>query len=151
MNKENYNRHFLGIELLISIVTIILTYVILRGTFLHTNSYIELYVVITTIAGSMFGFVLLVISLLLVLNNTEKLHELKRSKHYRTIYTIFMSTIKYLAITIVVGLLAIILNSKSPPWLLTIMFYAVLWTVWISSLRLWRCVWVTKHIINIIV
>ncbi len=155
--KENYRRHFLGSEFIISIVAVVVVFIIFKK-FLHPellqlldDACPGLYTAIAAIAGSMLGFVLTGISILLAFSSSEKLAELKQARHYKEIYTVYISAIKYLAVTTIFGLLALILhNSKNPQWLILLVFYCNLWAVVISGLRIWRCVWVLKHIIRIV-
>ena len=156
MNEElwkAYKRHFLLAELIISIIfTIILMCLveifwsqeslknwitINRGT---------IYPLIATIGGTLLGFVITGVSIILAFSESEKLRLLKRSKQYKTIFTVYFSTIKYLAITTILAIIGLVVNDN----LSILLFYLLILSVTVSIFRIWRCLWILQSIVEII-
>lgn len=151
--EKFYKRHFLLAELLLSIIFTILVLIIIQQLWspealekwINTNKE-DIYPLVATIGGTLLGFVITGVSIILAFSESEKLRLLKRSKQYKTIFTIYFSAIKYLAITTVVAVIGIAINDN----LAILMFYLLLWSVVISSLRIWRCIWILESIVKII-
>lgn len=148
-----YKRHFLLAELIISIIFTI--GIIALVHFLWSQESLKswvitntdtIYPLIATIGGTLLGFVITGVSIILAFSESEKLRLLKRSKQYKTIFTIYFSTIKYLAITTIIAIIGLVVNDDFSVFI----FYLLLWSVTISALRIWRCLWVLQSIVEII-
>lgn len=151
--KKLYNRNFLIAEFLLSIV--ITLFGILLITSVLTSETIQnwislnkkdIYPLIATIAGTLLGFIITGVSIILAFSESEKLRLLKKSKQYTTIYEIYFSTIKFLALSTAIPIFGIIVNDKWADYVL----YILIWSIIISSLRIWRCVWALENIIKLI-
>ncbi len=148
-----YKRHFLLAELIISIFIILAT-VYVTGCLCPqrslenwiTSNRSTIYPLVATISGTLLGFVITGVSIILAFSESDKLRLLKRSKQYRTIFTIYFSAIKYLALATVVAIVGLAVNDN----LVTLMFYLLLWSILISALRIWRCLWILWNIVEII-
>lgn len=151
--RSRYYKHFRGYELIISFVTVGVLVAIFSGLgFSYVDSklaeiYKPLYAVIAPIAGSLLGFVITGISILLAFGDTGRLVYLKKSPHYKEVYRVYLSTIKYLGILTIVSITALIFNSTIF-WRIPL-FCIILWGVIISGLRLYRCFWVLHHIVKL--
>ena len=150
---KTYKRHFLLAELIISIIFTIGIMVLVHFLWSHEllKSWIitnrnTIYPLIATIGGTLLGFVITGVSIILAFSESEKLRLLKRSKQYKTIFTIYFSTIKYLAITTIIAIIGLVVNDDFS----VVIFYLLLWSVTISALRIWRCLWVLQSIVEII-
>jgi len=149
---RQYNKYFLQIELVMSIVlTIIIIYIFdcIRSpdtiiNWLGQNKN-EIYSLFATINGTLLGFIFTGMSIILVFTESDKLRLMKRSKHYKTIFIIYFSTIKYLGIATIIPILGIIFNNDYNIYL----FYLIIWSIIISVLRIWRCMWVLESLIVI--
>jgi len=151
--RKPYKRHFLLAELIISIIFTIGIMVLVHFLWSHEllKSWIitnrnTIYPLIATIGGTLLGFVITGVSIILAFSESEKLRLLKRSKQYKTIFTIYFSTIKYLAITTIIAIIGLVVNDDFS----VVIFYLLLWSVTISALRIWRCLWVLQSIVEII-
>ncbi len=150
---RTYKRHFLLAELLLSLILSVLVLIIIQWfwspdsleRWISSNKK-EIYPLIATIGGTLLGFVITGVSIILAFSESEKLRLLKQSKQYTKIFAIYFSTIKYLAITTVVAIIGIVINNN----LAILIFYLLLWSIVISSLRIWRCIWVLESIVEII-
>lgn len=147
-----YNRHFLDAELLLSgVICLFLIYSMNRTwSSLTIREWIsankrEIYPLVATIAGTLLGFVITGVSIIIAFSGSEKLALLRKSPHFKTMFTIYFSTMKLLAITTIIAVSGIVVDDK---WAIRI-FYLMLWSVIISSFGIWRCFWVLENIAKI--
>lgn len=108
------------------------------------------YTALASIGGSLLGFAITGISILFALSGIPKLAALQKSPYYADIFRIYVNAIKYLAIATVLALVGIFVDTNKDNPCLWI-FYLNLWALVISAMRLWRCVWVLRKIIEIVV
>ncbi len=141
-----YKKHFLGIEFLISIIFVLLSYFLIN--YFKLNYFLDstFYSVIATISGTLSGLTITSITILITTHNSNKLFLVRKSKLYSRIYNIFFETIGYLGSTTIVSIIGILFKITSV-WF----FYSLLWLITISTFRLYRCVWILKNIIQILV
>lgn len=150
--RKTYNRNFLKAELLISVAFSILFILVIKyfwsyeiiGEWISANRK-EIYPLIATIGGTLLGFVITGVSIIIAFSESEKLRLLKQSKQYKTIFEIYFSTIRYLAITTMLPILGMIINDGLSVYIL----YFLIWSVIISSFRMWRCLWILESIVEI--
>ena len=151
--RGTYNRHFLDAELLLSgVICLFFIYLInrtwssetIRGWIFANKR--EIYPLVATIAGTLLGFVITGVSIIIAFSGSEKLGLLRKSAHYMTVFTIYFSTMKFLALTTIVAVSGIVVDDK---WAIRI-FYLLLWSVIVSSFRIWRCLWILENIAKII-
>lgn len=150
---DTYHKYFLEIEFLMSgviclLLILLMNYIwssqiISRWIFLNKG---EIYPLVATIAGTLLGFVITGVSILIAFSEFEKLKLLKQTPHYKTIFTIYFSTMKFLATTTIVAVSGIVIDDQ---WAIPI-FYLLLWSIIISSLRIYRCFWILENIAEII-
>lgn len=150
--KKVYKRRFLKMEFLISIVISVLIVCVMEytwssetiGHWISENEK-DIYPLIATISGTLLGFVITGVSILLAFSESEKLKLLKRTKQYKTIFDVYFSTIKYLAVTTIIAIFGILINNR----LAIVTLYILIWSVIISSLRVWRCLWILESIVEV--
>lgn len=152
--KKFYRKHFLGCELILSMILIFVSVYFIYNT-VGISSLQDslkgirnpLYGTMASLAGAFLGFVITGLSVLLMANSTENIEKLKRSKHYKTIFNIFFSTSKYLGILLVVSLVSLVFDKDCDPFIY--LFFATLWAFVIVALRILRCLWVLKKIVGL--
>ena len=143
-----YKRHFLGIELGISVfITLIIVWLL---SFIDLNTWLIInktiiYSLIATISTTLLGFVITGISVLIAFSESEKLKLLRESAQFENLFKIYFSAIKYLAIAALISIFGIIFNDICPKYI----FYALIWAIIISSFRIYRCLWVLENIVKI--
>lgn len=139
-----YKNNFLLFELISSIVLIIGVFIIFENekvVFLqHLNA---LFPLMASIGSTILGFVITGLSIMTAFLETDPLKELKKTKHYKTIFDIYFSSITHFSILTVISIVGMIFPCR-------IIFYLIIWSTLISTLRLWRCVWILKQFIKII-
>lgn len=154
MLPQWWKKHFLFVELLLSILLIILFYIVVQKMQIESrmmdlvkNNRSAIYTLIASISGSLLGFTFTGIAILLALADNQKLGILTQSKHYSKIYKVYISTIKILAITTILSLVSLIYDHEGSPK--CIMLYLNLWAVILVCFRLLRCLWILEKIILI--
>lgn len=150
-----YRRHFLWWEFAFSLILITglisyfklssLEYIIYD---MLNGARAPFYSAVAAVAGTLLGFSLTGVSILLTLTGVEEAALLRRSEHYPKIYSVYTSSIAFLAISTLAGIAGIVFDKDAFPNLGV--FYFVLWSFIISSLRVWRCLWVLENIIAIV-
>ena len=151
--KDKYEKQFMAYELIISIV---LSIVIIRFIFpivfpetveswLLVNKN-EVYSLIASIAGTLLGFIVTGVSVILAFSESEKLRLLKKSRHYKTIFIVYFSTIKWLALTTLISIIWIFTDV-----FMLYSFYLLIFAITIASLRMARCVWILEAIVEIVI
>ncbi len=150
---KEYKRHFLFADLVVSVLISLIFIFSINFTWssetiaawISANKK-EIYSLIATIGGTLLGFVITGVSIIIAFSESEKLRLLKQSKQYKTIYDVYFSTIRFLAITTVVPIIGIIINDGEA----VLILYFLIWSVLISSFRIWRCIWVLESIVEIL-
>ncbi len=150
---NQYKKHFLLGELAISFLIVIILIFCIQNIWINDEieSWINLngnnlYSLIATTAGTLFGFVITGVSILFVFPDTSNLKKLRNSPLYKYVYKIYISTIKYLGLTLIISVVAIFCHNY-----IVIFFYVVLWTIIITFFRIWRCLWVLTNMIDIMI
>lgn len=149
---KEYKRHFLAAEFLISIAFALIIIFFVRSfwsyeaiiSWISANKK-EVYSLIASIGGTLLGFVITGISIIIAFSESEKLKLLRKSKVYNTIFDIYFSTIRYLAVTTIIPIIGLVVNEGE-----IYILYLLIWSIIISSLRIWRCIWVLENIVKII-
>lgn len=106
-----------------------------------------LYTTLASIGGSLVGFIITALSIIVGLVQGPLFTALRKDPSYSMLFHIFLQTITALAITTGVSLLGIIIDRGQPlsAWIP----YVLWWALLLSILRLIRTVWVLRKIIEI--
>lgn len=105
-----------------------------------------IYGTLASIFGSLLGFVITSLSVVLTFSTSERLSVLKQSKYYPQIWKVFTSAIRWLGASTVAWLIALFLDKESSPephCLLACIPVAVL-----AIFRLIRCGWVLERMVE---
>lgn len=155
--RDCYSEHFLLAELIISITLVIfLTWTIETNTgYLNAyDSWIlanrgQLFPLIATIAGALLGFIITAVSVIASFFQTKDtlLSHAAGKEALVNVFDCYISAIYVLAFTTASCVLGTFIDVAYLHWL----SYVVIWSAIISSLRIWRCLWALKNIIQIIV
>ena len=100
---------------------------------------------LATIAVSLLGFCLTVISIVVGFSSYERLAIVRRSKHFETLWKVFFHTIDSLALLSLVTFICLIFDRDQSPivWLeIGFFFFSLL-----SVFRLARSIWALKKIV----
>lgn len=151
--RKKYERHFMCYEFILSIVIIFAIY-------LTWNRYSSpekihnwicvnkdaLYPLIATISGTLLGFVITGVSVIIAFSESDKVELLKKSKHYGTIFDVYFSAIRYLALSTILAIIGILINDGCE----NLAFFVIAWSVLISTFRLGRCLWILERVVELI-
>lgn len=150
-----YQIHFLGFDLLLSIVFAIS--VMIWNDFLNSTNVINivldgnrstLYGTLASIFGSLLGFAITAVSIILGFSSSPALAVVRESKYYKTIWDVYIHTIRTLSFTTITCIISLIIDRDLSHC--RIAMYFVLLGCIISFLRVYRCIWVLENIIKII-
>jgi hypothetical protein len=157
--KDLYGLHFLRIELGLAALA--------TGAFIYWSENCggaasiaaliggrreSLYGAFASLAGSLLGFVLATVSIVIGLVSSPRLRVVRESPHYGTLWKVFTSATRFFALATCILLGALIFDEEPAMgksvhlwWL-----YACTFLVVASSLRLGRCIWVLEQVVSII-
>ncbi len=140
-----YKRHFLGVELMISLLFgLVFLYFCMTTqvlTDMITKSRNDLFPLLAGAAAGFLGFLITGVSILMFFLNEKKLEELKDSPHVKTIFQIYFSAIKALSILVLIAFIGIF--STPVDWLI----YGTCGTFLLVSIaRIIRCVWIVEEL-----
>lgn len=152
--KNNYERHFLGWDLIISMILVIIVYFVCKeliGCEIIVESFktirAAMYGTIAAVAGALLGFVITGLSVLLTTGTNDNLNALKRSKHYKQIFDVFFSSSKYLGLLVLISMLSLIFDKDDSPSLVA--NFITMWGIIIVIFRVARCIWVLENIVKL--
>lgn len=148
-----YRKRFLLYEALIGLlVSIFALYisVMIFGKGEVTNSIVAykrfLFPLIAQITGTLLGFVITAVSIIISLIDKDIFRDFRGSDSYSELYKVYFSSIKWLGVTT----LAAIIGIFTPGSIDIYFFSVILFLALVSTLRLWRTVWVLTNIVEIV-
>jgi len=108
----------------------------------------EVYGALASIFGSLLGFTLAAVAIVLSVAQSARLRVVRESRHYDELWAIFRSCMRWLAIATSVTLVALIADTNETPriWLTGLALFVSL----VGVLRIARTVWVLERIIGIV-
>lgn len=150
-----WRLHFLAVELILSIAlaaTVIVWSERYEGweavhSFL-TGTRSTLYAALASIYGSLFGFVIATVAVVVGLSTSARLKPLRESPQHQTLWRVFKSAIWTLAFATAMAVAALVLDRDGSP--MRFAFYGVLATSILVAARLGRCIWVLENVIDIV-
>lgn len=154
--QKYWEAHFLTLECIASVVLAVTFFIwsdLVDGnktltTLLDSNRK-EIYGALATIFGSLLGFIITAVSIIIGYSSTERLSPLTESKHYADLWKTFISTIKGLAIATILSLAGLIFDKDSQPfWPI---LYLNFWMTTFVIFRLGRSIWIFESILKILI
>lgn len=108
----------------------------------------QVYSALAGVFVSLLGLILAVATLVAthLSTNLPKLRQLRKYDCYEQLWEIFWSAFTWLGLGSIASLAAMLLDRDEST--VRLLFYLVLWSFFGSVARVWRCVWVVKHIIR---
>jgi len=107
-----------------------------------------IYQTATSIFGSLLGFVIAALSLLISLSGSPSLKLVQESSHYPTLWKTFATANRALSLATVASFLALIFDRDSSPSRL--IFFAVFYSAMLAALRMARCVWILEQVVRVV-
>ena len=106
------------------------------------------YGTLASIAGSLLGFVITAVSILLAFDSAPSLKLLRDSNHYATLWSTYKSGIRAMALATVVSVAALVLDRDDSPSRVSL--YLVVASTFFAIARLTRCLWILEKVIDIV-
>ena len=156
--RSFWEKHFLGMEALVAVVLAVAFgawFAFCGGTsfideFIHENR-TDIYTTTAGIAGTLLGFSITAVSLILTFISSERLTILRESPAYPVLWKTFFQTIGVLGLLTITSLACLTVDKDGAPavWFaipLSFYFFSMI----LSVLRFYRVVWILKRIIDIL-
>lgn len=153
--RDFWRKHFLGAELVVGVVATVV-FIVWAERFggvadlqvLLDSRRSVVYGAFAAIAGSLLGFVIATISIVLGLSSSPRLKRVRDSQHYGMLWVVFTTSIKWMGLATLALLAGLLFDrEQAPKWWL---FYASTGSVLLALLRLWRCIWVLEQVIKVV-
>lgn len=106
------------------------------------------YGALASIFGSLLGFAITAESIVLGLSGSDHLEPVRESRHYATLWRVFISAIRALGLATAFSLISLILDRESRP-LMPCLIITVFGTG-LAFLRLLRCIWVLENVVTLV-
>jgi hypothetical protein len=149
-----YRKHFIAIELAISILAAAVLVLVIEqllarnmpiGTL--TGNRQALYTALASAGGSLLGFILTSVSIVVVFGQLRIFDLIRSAGQYEELFRVYFHGIGALAAATLWALAGLVVDTdRSPQPLFT---YLMIWLVLLSALRVWRCVWLLQYIVRI--
>lgn len=107
------------------------------------------YGAIAAIFGSLLGFVITAVSIILGFASSERLAIVRESKHYPALWASFTSAIRWLGFATLIALVGLIFDRDDTPR--HFILCLCVWAFIVATFRLIRCVWVLERVIALLV
>ena len=153
--KRFWEAHFLPMEFALALVLSLLFSIwsekVNAGSFVTTllkDNREALYAALVALFGSLLGFSITAVSIVLGYANSDKLEIVRKSAHYADLWSTFRSAIKVLAFATITSLIGLILDRDALPN--NLILYVNIFASILSFLRIGRCIWVLENIIAIV-
>jgi hypothetical protein len=108
-----------------------------------------LYSTSASLAGSLLGFAIAAVSIILAVGQMPRFRLLRESAQRDTVFRVYFQAILWLAVTTVWALAALVADTDATPR--PVFAYGLIGLALISALRLSRCVWVLRVVTTILV
>jgi hypothetical protein len=106
------------------------------------------YGALATIFGSLLGFTITAVSILVSFAPTDAFHLLSKSDHYPTLWKTYKAGIRWLAASTVATIVALVIDRDTHP--VRLAQYAVVVSLTFALVRLARCLWILEKVIDIV-
>ncbi len=106
------------------------------------------YGALAAIFGSLLGFVLTSLSIVLGFSGSDALAVVRRSPHYPTLWAVFSAANKALGFATLVALAALFADRDNHP--IHVISYLAFFAAVLSAFRLARCIWVLERVVRLV-
>lgn len=155
--RRFWEKRFLGMDALVAVVLAValgVWFAFCGGAsffideFTHENR-TDIYITTAGIAGTLLGFSITAVSLILTFISADRLAILRGSSAYQSLWKTFFQTIRVLGLLTITSLVCLIVDKDSAPVIqFVIPFY--FFSMTLSVLRLSRVIWILEQTIKIL-
>jgi hypothetical protein len=152
--RRHYETHVLGYDLVLALVFSAIVIVVIeqlwgRSQVIQTlnGTHQGIYGALASIAGSLLGFSITTVLIVMGFIQVPQLQILRESRHHQTLYAVFFSTIKYLALAVALPLVALLMDRATAPFIWVC--YVVLAITAVATMRLYRSMWALEKVIQL--
>jgi hypothetical protein len=149
-----WKKHFLRVEFLIGVLAsaafAVWTYKGGKDVLLqleHSNRG-AIYSALASLFGSLLGFAITAMSIVMGFISSDRLTIIRRSAHYKDLWAVFTSAIRFLGVTTIASLVGLIFDREGVqrPYL----FVICISLSFLCALRVARCLWVLERIVSVL-
>ncbi len=151
-----WRRHYLVIDTIavvaVGLLMFVWSYLLDGSTFVETifsANRTNIYGFTATIAATLLGFSLTIISVVVGFVSYERLAAIRSSRHYATLWETFFSTVTALIVLLLISLMGLLLDRDYNPILWLEMLFFIFYIL--CGVRLWRSIIVLKKIVWLVV
>ena len=152
--SEFYDKHFMWIEFIIALtlsIALVLIFECWIGQNILINmlnsNYQDFYSAAASVCGTMLGFELAAVSVILVFGEMPRLRLIRESGQYKQVFEIYFTSIYISAAATLWALVGLMLdtNTSPKPWVTYVMFWLLITMIF----RIFRCVWILRQITDL--
>ena len=115
---------------------------------LLSGSRADIYGTVASICGSLFGFAVTAVSVVIAVSGSTRLRLVRESKHFGDLWRIFFSCIRWLGVATLVLVAGLLLDRDAEPQMS--IFYLSTLAVGTVGVRLVRTVWVLRRLVELV-
>ncbi len=148
-----YRLHFLFYETIVAFAVAFVSILLSEHIFGYeqvVNAIVlsrpSLYPLVAQISGTLLGFAITAVSIIISLTDKGIFEEFRRSNHFGDLYKIYFSTIKWLGANTALSIAGVFVSSVADLYF----FFVFLFFSITSVLRLWRTIWVLINLVDIV-
>lgn len=105
----------------------------------------SLYNTLVQIMSTLLGIIMAGLAILLTMDKSPAVQLITKSKFYPEIFSTYISCMYRLAFSTLVILLVMLLEGLS--FMHFWNFFIVVWCVYITSYKMWKCIWILKNMV----
>ena len=106
------------------------------------------YGTLASICGSLLGFTIAAVAIVLGYASSDRLAIVRESRHYLTLWHVFVAAMRAMGTATLVALVGLILDRDGAP--VPVILYVCVGTTTLAALRLARCLWVLEQAIALV-
>jgi hypothetical protein len=106
------------------------------------------YGTLASMCGSLLGFTIAVVAIVLGYASSDRLAIVRESRHYPTLWHVFVAAMRALGVATLVALVGLILDRDGAS--VPVILYVCVGTMALATLRLARCLWVLEQVIALV-
>lgn len=153
--RQFWRANFLPVEFAVALLlglAFVIWSEILGGkgclSYILTNNRAAIYGALASIFGSLLGFAITAVSIVLGFSQLDILAVVRNSVHYSTLWKIYISAMRVLAFATIVSLVGLVGDKDAAPHFWALYLAAVM--ALLAIVRVARCIWVLEKVIALV-